>query len=319
MNFAGEAAALGAALSWTICTIIFTKAGKDIGSLSVNIIRLAFAGIYLMVFGAISRGYALPTDAPADAWLYLGISGFVGFFLGDLCLFRCFLVLGPRLSLLMMTMWTPVSAITAWIVFGAEEALNAVAWIGMMITLSGVGWVIMEKPKRDHLPSNHKLQGILLGIGAALGQGIGFVIAKLGQNSYETVIASGQYQKINLAFASTQIRLIFAILGFAMVFTMTGRWGKLVQDCKKIKPMSILSVGAFIGPFIGVALSLLAMSYTKVGIASTLLATSPIFIIPFSAIFFKEKVTPRALFGVIISISGVALISLAKEVVAYFC
>ena len=318
MNLAGEAAALGAALSWTICTILFTKAGKDIGSLSVNIIRLMFAGVFLIAYGLISRGHALPTDAPADAWLYLGLSGFIGFFLGDLCLFRCFLVLGPRLSLLMMTMWTPISSITAWLVLGASEALSFIAWIGMGTTLAGIAWVIMEKPKRDHMPNNHKLQGILLGIGAALGQGIGYIIAKIGQTQYKATIISNYSKPLDLAFASTQIRCFAALAGFMLLFTITRRWGKFAEAIKKIKPMVILSIGAFIGPFVGVALSLLAIHYTKVGIASTLLATSPILVLPFSALLFKEKVSPRAILGVVISISGIALISFAKQIMQYF-
>ena len=48
--------------------------------------------------------------------------------------------------------------------------------------------------------------------------------------------------------------------------------------------------GSIFGPFIGVSLSLLSLQYTSAGISSTITSITPVMIIPFSVLIFKEKV-----------------------------
>jgi hypothetical protein len=96
----GELAACGTAMLWTLSALAWTSAGKSIGVLAVSFIRLVFTCLFLATYGIAFRGLWLPTDADARTWFILGISGFTGFFLADLCLFKAFLIIGPRLSLL---------------------------------------------------------------------------------------------------------------------------------------------------------------------------------------------------------------------------
>ncbi|PKN90676.1 MAG: EamA family transporter, partial [Chloroflexi bacterium HGW-Chloroflexi-7] len=72
----------------------------------------------------------------------------------------------------------------------------------------------------------------------------------------------------------------------------------------------ILATVILFGTYVAIWMQQLAFKYTNVGIAQTLLATSPLFILPVSALQ-KEKLSLRSIFGVLVSIAGVALIFLA--------
>ena len=93
---AGELAALGTASCWVVSALSFEAAGKRVGSLSVNLIRLVMAFVPLSLYGLITRGLAFPIDAEPRAWGWLGLSGMIGFVIGDLCLFRAFVMIGQR-------------------------------------------------------------------------------------------------------------------------------------------------------------------------------------------------------------------------------
>ncbi|HSN55647.1 MAG TPA: DMT family transporter, partial [Candidatus Sulfomarinibacteraceae bacterium] len=80
---AGELAALATACCWTVTGLAFQAAGRRVGSLPVNLIRLVMAVFLLGGFTWATRGMPLPMDAPRHAWLWLSLSGLVGFTIGD--------------------------------------------------------------------------------------------------------------------------------------------------------------------------------------------------------------------------------------------
>src|ERR1035437_7577169 len=118
----GEIAGLGVAVCWTLSALYFEKAGHKIGSLSVNFIRLLFAIVFLGIATFFSRGIFFPTDATGYQWFWLGLSGFVGFFLGDLFLFKSYSIIGSRTAALMMSLAPMLTAIIGW--FFLKETLT---------------------------------------------------------------------------------------------------------------------------------------------------------------------------------------------------
>jgi drug/metabolite transporter (DMT)-like permease len=292
----GEIAALGTAVCWTATSLAFESAGKRIGSLSVNLIRLCFAAVLLGGMCWLRRGLAIPLDASATQWGWLALSGLVGFTIGDLCLFRAFVVIGARLSMLLMALVPPFSAVLGFIIL--NEWLSAMDLLGMALTLAGISWVIAERaPASPRSRSGERAPGILLGIGGAFGQALGLVLSKLGMGDFDP-------------FAATQIRVFAGIAGFAGLYTVIGWWPN-ARDALRNRPAMIRTgVGAFFGPFLGVSLSLMAVQNTQAGVAATLMALVPILIIPPSILIKKEKVSPRALLGSLIAVAGSALLFL---------
>jgi drug/metabolite transporter (DMT)-like permease len=295
-SHAGELAALGTACCWTVTALVFERAGKRIGSLVVNLLRLLVAFCFLALFGSLVRGAALPLDATPHAWLWLGASGVVGFTVGDLCLFRAFVVIGSRLSVLLMSLVPPLTALLGWLLLG--EVLSAADWLGMGLTVGGVAWVALERrPAADGRPGRVPWSGILLGLGGAAGQAVGLALSKYGMGDYD-------------AFAATQIRVIAGALGFALVFTVIGWWPRVWAARRDRVALGQLSVGGLFGPFLGVSLSLYAVQHTATGVAATIMGILPVLILPPAILLNKERVSVRAVGGAMLAVAGVAVLFL---------
>lgn len=291
---AGEAAALITAICWTITAVAFEAAGKRIGSLSVNFIRLIIAFFLIGIYSLITRGMFLPLDASGKSWFWLFISGLIGFIIGDLFLFQAYVEIGSRISLLIMASSPPITALAGFIIMG--EKLTWLHLLGMFITVAGIALVILVKNEDDKkITFSHSIKGIIFAFIGSLGQAFGLIFSKIGMGNYNP-------------FAATQIRIIAAIIGFAVVITIKRHWKVLYSSLKDLKAIKYTSIGAFFGPFIGVSFSLLAVQYTSTGIVSTITSISPILIIPISIVWFKEKVTKKEVIGAVLSIIGVVLL-----------
>ncbi len=298
-QYYGELAGIGTAFCWTATSMFFEAAGKKIGSLSVNLIRLLLAFVFLGTVSWISRGLFLPLDAGLHNWLWLALSGIVGFTIGDLLLFQAFVVVGARISMLIMALSPPIAAISGWIILG--ETMDLRALMGMFITLSGIMMVILNRPakaadgKKNGIKNwfNNPL-GLLLAFGGAAGQAIGLVLSKKGMAGYDVV-------------ASTHIRVMAGAVGFMIVFSFMKRWHKVFAAIKNKQGMLFTGGGAFFGPFLGVTLSLVAVKFTSAGIAQTLMSLAPVLIILPSVLIFKEKVSLREIIGAFVAVGGVAL------------
>lgn len=289
----GEFAALTVAFCWTFSALAFEAASKRVGSLAVNIIRLALALVFLSIFSWFHRGLVLPTDASHYQWFWLSLSGFVGFVLGDLCLFKSFTIIGSRMAMLIMTLAPPLAAFAGWLFLG--ENLSWWSILGIFLTIFGIALaVVSHNPEHERLRLNMPVRGFLLALGGAAGQAFGLVLSKKGMGTYDP-------------FAATQIRIITGIIGFGAIILLTNRAQQTFKALNSAKGMIGITVGSVFGPFLGVSLSLLSLQYTKTGIAATIMATTPILIIPAAGIIFKQKITVKEVIGATVSVIGVAL------------
>lgn len=288
MNYIGEIAAIAVAVCWTLSALFFEKAGREIGSLSVNIIRLVWAFILLGLTLLVTRHTFIPLDATAGQWFWLGLSGFVGLFMGDLFLFKSYLVIGSRTSTLIMSSVPMLTATIGW--FFLDEKLAPKSILAIVISITGIVIAIADK----RLKTNAPVKGLLFAFGGALGQAIGLILSKKGLGDYD-------------AISATQIRILFGLVSFIILITALRRWPSVMKALKNKKGVESVSIGAIFGPFIGITLSLFAIQHTQTGIASTFMALVPVFIIVPSAIMFNEKITAHHVIGAIISIIGVSL------------
>jgi len=299
--FIGPILALTTVLCWTISIQFFEAASKRVGSGPVNIIRL---GVALLLFSGLMlfrSGTLLPVDFPLHAWMYLGLSGFVGFFIGDLFLFKSLVLLGPRLAMLIQSLAAPSAAVIGWVVLG--EHYRPTQWLGICITLSGVALVILERTPTTPQSSRHKpavtIKGVAIGMVAMLGQAVGYLLSKAGMQT-----DSGYLD----AFSSTQIRAVAAFICFILFFTISRKWSNVGRALRDTRAIAYTSMGAAVGPFVGVSLSLLILHYLSAGVAATFLSLVPVVMIPFAIFLHKEHVSPRAILGTCLAIFGIYLL-----------
>ncbi|MCK4903872.1 MAG: DMT family transporter, partial [Candidatus Marinimicrobia bacterium] len=254
------------------------------------------------ILSLFTKGTLFPVDFPMHAWIWLGLSGLIGFALGDLFLFKAFVEIGPRLSMLIMTLTAPISALLGLTFLG--EIYSFQQWLGMLLTLIGVSWVILERS--NNIQNNTKREirkvtksGIIYAFLGTLGQATGYVLSKYG------MMINNDYLE---PFAATQIRVIVGTIGFIIIISLNQSWPKVFIAIRNISAMGFMFGGAFLGPFLGVSLSLLALHYITAGVASTITALVPILIIPSVMYIGKEHVSLRAFAGAIIAVAGVFLL-----------
>lgn len=306
MQLIGELAALATAALWSLTSIMFSEAGKRIGSYKVNKIRLVIAvGLYAIVLVA-TTGRILPPGLNTVQVFWLALSAIIGLVLGDMFLFKSFVIIGPRLTTLIFASSPIMTTIIAWFFLGEELGFWEI--LGIVTTLSGITWVVAERRARqnrtaliDHPDSGSFLKGVAWAFGGALGQALGLVLAKEGMFN-----AGGVVEPIDAAF----VRMVSAVVVIWLFALVRGEIPGTIRSLRVPKAFLFCLGGSFVGPFLGVWMSLVAVSYIATGIAATLNAMVPVFVIPLVIVVYKEKVSLRAFFGALVAVAGVALIFL---------
>jgi drug/metabolite transporter (DMT)-like permease len=304
--YTGEIIALTVAVSWTVTALCAEVASRRMGSLTLNVIRMCLSLLLLAITLWIFAGSPFPRFTDAHTWLWLSLSGFVGYVFGDYCLFNSYILIGSRFGQLFMTLAPPSAALAGWCILG--ETLSMQALLGMVITMVGIGMSVLHKGEQHKISLKLPLKGILFGIGAGVGQGVGLVLSKVGMNYYEAAIpAENTDVTMMLPFAATFMRAITGAIGFLALMAVRREWADLRAGLSDHRAMHMAWWATLTGPFIGVALSLMAVQYTEAGIASTLMALTPIFIIAPAHWCFGQKITYKEVIGAVISVIGVSL------------
>lgn len=324
----GEAAALGAATCWVFTSLAFSAASRRIGPTAVNVIRILLAWSILLIIHRLLMGRWMPQTDRSSIEL-LAFSGIIGFAIGDQLLFRAFVDIGPRLTTLLMTLTPPVAAALAWPLL--HEPLGGWAMLGIAITLAGIAWVALERPDatafrgHDH---RHRARGLWCGSLAAICQAAGLILSKLGIG--HTRMPQEHYLD---PWSASLVRLSFgalAICGLAMI-RRAGRSATAVGAAAPVEPdvgslssdgtgpprgsvvpkaLLLLTIGAILGPVVGVWFSLVAIDRAQAGIAATLMAMTPVFILPFAVWLERERLSWRAMAGAAVAVAGVAILTM---------
>lgn len=295
MAYAGNTAALLTALCWAFNSVCFTLAGRRVGSATVNAGRLFMALGMLIVIHLAAFGTAFPFHAGSRSLVPLGVSGLIGFALGDALLFEAFLLLGARLAMLLMTLAPIFSVILARVFLG--QTLGGVKLAAILVTLGGIAWVVGEGSSDVHAERPaHRILGLVLGLGGALGQAVGMILSDLG-------MAGG----LN-PLSANLVRVVAGTAAISLWFLFRGQFLATAFRLKDSRSSLYIFAGAITGPVLGVILSLYSITHTSMGVAMTLMSLSPVVLLPISLWVFRERVSPRAWAGTLVSIAGAGLL-----------
>jgi drug/metabolite transporter (DMT)-like permease len=297
MTFLGEISALLTACCWSGSSLAFAAATKRIGSVKVNITRLLLAALFLLLIVLIA---GIDTRLSTSQLVYLALSGVIGFAIGDTFLFRSFQQLGARISMLVMSLAPAVAAVLAFFMLG--EGVSTIGAVGITLTIAGICIVILERADLNgESPRFHfTAAGIAVALIAAAGQGSGLVFAKM---AFREGHVNG--------FAATLVRVLASLVVLLPVTLLSGTYSAPIETFRRDKKAFLLTVtGAVFGPVLGVVGSLIAIQYTTVGIAATLMATTPILMLPLVHIVHKERLGWRAFAGSFVAVGGVAVLFL---------
>lgn len=302
MSFIGELISIGVAFSWTATALLSEFGSKRLGNLTLNVLRMSLALVFSLVLFLVVTGNPLPAGASSEACGWMLLSGLVGYVIGDFCLFQCYIIIGSRFGQLFMTLAPLAAALMAWVTLGQQ--LTSRSLMAMLITLSGIAISILGHSEHHHLALSLPLSGVLYAIGAALCQGVGLVLSKIGMNHFEPVAGMPDWL---VPFSANFYRCIAGFVGFMVLLYMRKGLKPLSEALHDRKGLTVATATTIFGPFVGVGFSLMAVQYTAAGIASTLMAMTPIIILLPSHWLFGERITWRAVLGAVISVVGVSL------------
>ena len=302
----GQILSLCVALMWTFTAIFAEIASKHLGPLTLNVWRMIISIILLGVVLWIFCGAPWPQFTSPAVWGWFLLSGFMGFVFGDACLFHSYIIIGSRFAQLFMTLASPFAAFAAWLLMG--EQMTRLSLLGMVVTLTGIGISILGRSEQGHRHLKLPIQGILLGIGAGMGQGVGLVLSKQGLQTYSHTIPPEATDVAQMMpFAGTQIRALMGLIGFVIALILTRQVKTLSRAWTDLKGAVAAMATILLGPFLGVACSLMAVNMTHAGVAQTLMSLTPVFILWPAHLIFGNKITRQEVLGAIIAVCGASL------------
>jgi drug/metabolite transporter (DMT)-like permease len=293
-NFKGEVAALSAAFLWAIASVVYSRLGRQIPPLELNLFKGIIA-IAFLVFTLLLQGQLLPEINPTALTLLL-LSGVLGIGLGDTAYFAAINCLGARRTLILETLAPPLTAVLALVFL--QEQLTAATWCGILLTILGVVWVVTERVPNSTAESKHlTMRGISWGLLAAVAQATGAVLSRtaLIQSSisplWSTLVRLG---------AGVLVLLLWKLLGRRQA----NDWLKPLQSWRIV---GVIAITAFFSTYLGIWLQQTSLKFAPAGIAQTLSSTSPLFVLPL-AIWMGDVVSFRAILGVLVALGGVAVL-----------
>lgn len=293
----GEIAALLTAVCWSFTAIFFSFGGRRVGSDVVNRTRLLFGLVFLIITHRLLEGQFIPTGVEPFRWGWLAVSSVLGLVLGDAFLFAALALIGPRITMLMMSTVPIMSALFGWILFG--ETFTSVELLAVLLAVGGIAWVVTEPQSDPSLanPAGYR-KGLFFAFLGALGQ-----VANLVTSRYALVDNFP-------ALSATVIRIL---IGLVILWAIAAARGEIRDTFDKLRDRRALWAivgGSVAGPFLGIWLSLVAVQNARLGIASTLMALPPVLLIPVEYLVFRRVVSRRGIVGTIVAMTGVALLFL---------
>lgn len=304
MQYVGELISIAVAFSWTVTALLSEFGSKRMGNLTLNLTRMAITLVFSGILFWVTGGTPLPAGAGTEAYLWMMLSGLVGYVIGDYCLFQCYIIIGSKFGQLFMTLAPIAAAITAWLTLGQQ--MRPQALLAMLVTLCGIAISVLGRGDNRKMSLKLPLAGVMFAIGAAVCQGVGLVLSKIGMNHYEASLTTPLPSWL-LPFHANFFRCIAGVLGFTLLMAVREGFAPLRKGLHDRKGMTAAVLTTIFGPFVGVGASLLAVQYTAAGIASTLMALTPIIIILPAWWIFKQPITVKSIVGALISVTGVSL------------
>ncbi len=305
MQYKGELLAFATMLLWTICALVGSVASKRMGTLPFNVIKMIMSVLMLSIVLWVFTGAPYPVDADAETWFWLALSGFVGYVLGDFCLYNSYNLIGARYGQLLMTLAPPSASLFGWVMLG--ERMSFMALIGMTISVLGIMIAIHRPRKTTKSQQEISGKGILYGIGAGVGQGVGLVLSSKGLHCYANAIEGSGISVNLMSFEGMFIRAVSGVVGFAIWTMLRYKLTDFWQSATRTHAISHAMVATIAGPFIGGGLALMATQYTSTGIAQTIMSLTPVFIILPAYLVYHQKISMREVIGAVVAVSGVGL------------
>ncbi len=293
-SLTGELYALLSAAGSAAGQLLIGTAEKKLSVFTINITKTSIALLCLSLMRWAVAGTALPLGIPKPAWIFLTLSGMIGYVFGDMLYFGSYRYLGVRIAMVVMSASPLITAWLAYLVFG--QTMRAMDFAAVVVVVLGVCMVLLGSGRTQVVGKRKYFRGILFALLGAMGQSGGVIFSMLGMSH---IAAAGS------ALIAAQIRLIGALACYLAFFLFSQNRERLAVDIQQRSAMCFLALGAVCGCFIGVTSALESLRYVSAGVSAAICSVSPVMVLPFSAWILHEKIRFVEVAGSLLCVAGV--------------
>lgn len=313
-QYFGELIGLLAAFLWAFSAMAWSLSGRRVGSVAVTAIRILLAAVILVLVHWAIYGHPWPSNMHKESLTLLAISGILGAGAGDLCLFKGLLILGPRLGLLILSLSPVLAALMAYCT-PMHQTLTVWSLTGILLTVVGIAWVVSDGAGRQawRTPPEHFLRGVVITLIGTTFIAAGYVTSNWGMKAGPADFFAGQIKTAVAPFSAGMVRVVAATAFIWMVLPFMRCLGSTVKAFADRKSLLIIIGGTIVGPVIGIWLSMIALQGQSTGVASAMLSTAPLMMIPIAFFVYGDKPNARTLVGTAIAIGGIILMTLTSS------
>ena len=284
--------ALISTMSWAVCTVLLKKLGEKLEPIAMTAFKALLASLILFI---IIYFTGTKIDIGIENLVPVAISGILGIAIGDSLFFASLNRLSPLILSLMLFVGPDIFSGIFGLIF-LKEMPSIFSWIGIFGILSGLSFLIFPL-ENDKSQSKTKITGII------------FAILSLMCTSYSMVIIKPVLENVPVITA-TMYRMIFSgivLIVFGLFSKKILNWKEILSDGKYSIKLTATFALATIGGF---WLSLMAIKYCKLIIASSLMSLEPLFILIFMIVFNRYIPKIKEIIGIIIIVLGIIFICL---------
>lgn len=286
MTILGIIAGLLSAASWAFGTVVFERIGKVVPYVGITFLK-GVLSIILMLLLLCFTGGLQPIGWREFA--FLSLSGIIGIAVGDSLFFKSLQDLGAKTQVVFFLLGQILTMVLSLLILG--ELLSIGQYIGATILLIGI--VVVVWGKQEAHPN--KMRGIVCGILSILCFSCSSIMIKVAITDVNVVTA-------------TFYRMVFGTiftLGFGVAAKQLISW---VMPLKDFRISALLLLNVIVITYGGFLLSMVAIKYITVSLASILGTMEPVFVLVFAFLINKERIKKQELIGTAITIVGLYLI-----------
>ncbi len=282
---------------FSVSILFASKSARLVGPMQANVSRLLLA---MVLLGIWAHGWGMGFGGGGLPWFLL--SGFIGFGLGDLCMFGSLSLIGPRLTILLtQCLAAPIATVGEYLLLGTRPAVGELLLGGTI--LLGVALALAPDRHWEGDPSRFRF-GVLLGIGSAFGQAFGAVFSRRGYAACQAVhvaIDGGTvaYQRISAGVLTT---LVFWWILIALGKAMEMRHSQKVWA----GAAGYVVCNALAGPTLGVACFQWALMVAPSVQVLPIVATAPLLTMVLAWGIEGTRPTRRTMIGATVAVTGAA-------------
>ena len=294
---AGEWAAALSSLLWALGAVVYTRLPLHATPSAINLGKNLYAALCFAVLSVATTGSPWPVGLAPEPLLWLVLSGALGLGVCDSFLLRAFRTIGPRRVNVVMALSPAVVAAVAFLP-PLEERPGVRTLLGVAVAVGGIALAVLESTGGVD-DRSRRASGTRDAVIGALLHAVSMVMVRYALRGGEVAV-----------LAAATVRLTAGAATVAAVGAVRGRLGAWTSAVARPPVLPRLVLAATLGTVLGIGASQAGLAWARhVGVAATLNAMTPIYLIPLSALFLGERVDARAVLSTLLAVSGIALMT----------